>query len=200
MKDLIKAVFIIFLVAFVIKFCRANFSDMAASETYISTADSHIKIKLTEEKQDVGRYKAYLYVNDEVYEGTYKMFVSNTFKKELWLSFDDYGLYHEDYPGSLLYEDFYVKRNKIVVQDKSGYYTQKCIFKENNTFYKKTWWNTWGKKVVIILAMLFLFWLFKDVPKQLKDKEFREEMKDDIKEYFKEGIKEGMKDINDALK
>ncbi len=211
MKDIIKILAVILGIAFVINFCRANFSHMKASETYISTEDKNIKIELTEEKEictyddgytmETGRYVAYLYVNDEVYEGAYKMFVSNTLKKELWLSFDDHGMYHDDHPGSLLYEDFYVKRNKIVVQDKNGYYTQKCIFKENNTFYKKTWWNTWGKKIVIILAILFVLWLLKDIPKQFKDKEFREEMKDDLKEHFKEGIKEvmkeGIKDIND---
>lgn len=197
MKDLLKILAVIFIAFFVIRFCRANFSHMKASETYISTADKHIKIELTEEKDyETGAYIAYFYVNDEVYEGTYKMFVSNTFKKELWVIFSDQGLYHEDNPGSSLSEDFYVKGNKIVVQDKNGYYTNKSIFKENNTFIRKTWWNTWGKKVVIILAILFVLWLFKDVPKQFKDKEFREEMKDDLKE----SLKEGMEDISDALK
>lgn len=169
MKDIIKVVAVILGITFVIHFCRANFSDMAASETYISTADKHIKIKITEEeKQDIdefgnlidSKYKAYLYVNGDEYEGTYKMFVSNTFQKELWVTFDDQGLYHEDHPGSSLTEDFYVKRNKIVVKDKNGFYTNKSIFKENNTFIRKTWWNTWGKKVVIILAILFVLWLF----------------------------------------
>ena len=206
MKDLLKILAVIFIAFFVIRFCRANFSNMKANETYISTADKHIKIELTEEKAtysddygniwETGEYIAYLYVNDEVYDGTYTMFVSNTFKKELWVIFNDQGLYHEDNPGSSLSEDFYVKGNKIVVQDKNGYYTNKSIFKENNTFTRKTWWNTWGKKIVIILAILFVLWLFKDVPKELKNKEFREEMKDDLKEYFKEG----MEDIHDALK
>ena len=112
MKDLLKILAVIFIVLFVIRFCRANFSHMKADETYISTADKHIKIELTEEKEttsddygnvdETGAYIAYLYVNDEVYEGTYKMFVSNTFKKELWVIFDDHGLYHEDNPGSSL--------------------------------------------------------------------------------------------------
>ena len=208
MKDLLKILAVVFVVFFVIRFCRANFSDMKANETYISTADKHIKIELTEEEKhnidDLGNISssnhiAYLYVNDDVYEGTYNMFVSNTFKKELWVAFDDQGLCHETLevnPGAWLREEFYVKRNKIVVKDIKDYFTINSIFKENNTFIRKTWWNTWGKNVVIILGLLFGIWLFKDVPKMLKDKEMMKELKND----FKENLKESMNDIAEDLK
>lgn len=209
MKDWIKIIAVIFVVMIIINFCRANFTHMSAGETYISKADKHIKIELTEEDETysddygnvlkTGLYIAYLYVNDEVYEGTYHMFVSDKLKKELWVDFNDYGIYHqtvEDNPYSPLSGYFYVKRDKLVTKD--TFLHRDNIFKENDTFIRKTWWNTWGKKVVIILAVLFAIWLFKDVPKMLKDKEMREFLKDDLKETFKEGVNDIAEDLKDT--
>lgn len=205
MKDLIKVLAIIFAVVFVIRFCRANFSDMTANATYVSTNDKHIMIELTEEKQQIihdnsaiegaeptveeGGNIAYLHVNDEIYEGTYTMFVNNKFKKILMVSFVDQGLYHRNNPGSWLYENFYVKRNKLVVQDKNDYYTNRSIFKENNTFKKKTWWNTWGLKLCIILIVAFIIWLLR-IPEFIMNKKYREKSINEFKESKKEYDKE----------
>ena len=105
MKDLIKVVLIILLLAFVIRFCRANFSDMQENETYISTANSNVKIQLTKEDDvsysDAGipsspRHIAYLYIDGAKYKGHYNLYVSNQLKKDL--SIDFYGLtIQEDY-------------------------------------------------------------------------------------------------------
>lgn len=212
MKDLIKVLAVIFAVVFVIRFCRANFSDMTAKETYVSTNDKHIMIELTEEKkttihdnsaiegaeptvEEVGTI-AYLHVNGEVYEGTYSMFISNKLHKELWVDFEDQGLCHTNNPGSKLSEFFYVKGNRIVVKDKKGFYTNQSIFKENNTFKKKTWWNTWGLKLCIILIIAFIIWLLR-VPELITNKKFRETCMNDFKESKKEYDKEKEKMLKD---
>lgn len=197
MKDIIKVVLIIFLVTFVVHFCRANFSDMQENETYISTADSKIKIELTKEDEDilddygnvmVTQHIAYLHIDGEKYQGTYKLFVSNKFKKELSVDFYGYNV-STDNPSGLLLGHFYVKRNKLVVKDIKDYYTSKGIFKENNTFIRKTWWNTWGKKVIIILIILFVIWLLR-IPEFLMNKKYREETINDFKESKREYDKE----------
>lgn len=204
MKSLLKILAVIFVAFLIIRFCKANFSDMTESEMYISTTDDHVKIELTEENTDSDspQHIAYLYVNDEVYEGIYTMFVSNTFKKELWLSINDHEMYHEgfeDNPGSWLHGNFYVKRNKIVIQDTRDPLTRRSIFNDNNTFIKKTWWNTWGKKAAIIIGVLFVIWLLKDLPKMLKDKEMRQMFKDDFKESAKEYVNDVAEEVKDLL-
>ena len=190
MKDLIKVVLIILCLAFVIRFCRANFSDMQENETYISTANSNVKIQLTKEDDvsysDAGipsspRHIAYLYIDGAKYKGHYNLYVSNQLKKDL--SIDFYG-YNEsvDNPRGLLFGHFYVKRNKIVVKDVT--YSD-SIFKENNTFTRKTWWNTWGKKGIIILAILLIIWLLR-IPEFIMNKKYREESINEFRESKKE--------------
>lgn len=203
-KNFLKILAVIFVVSLVARFCRANFSVMTEHEMYISTADDNIRIELTEEKTDSNspRPIVYLYVDDEVYEGTYEMFVSNKLKKELWLTVDDYGMCHEALevnPGSPLTENFYVKRNKLVVQDPKWYLTRKSIFKDNNTFIRKTWWNTWGKTAAIIVGVLFVIWLFKDVPKMLKDKGMRQMFKELVNESVKEYVDDVAEDFKDIF-
>lgn len=180
MKGFIKVVLVIVAIGLIINICRAKFSDMQEEETYVSSTNSKVKIELTKEdeefRNDTGillftKHIAYLHVNGEVYKGSYKLFVNNKYKKELWVDFS-----RSLNDGTNTTEFFQVKRNKLILKDKLGYIIHD-IFKENRTFIKKTWWNTWGNKVAIVLAVLFIIWLFKDTPKLLKDKEFMEGMK-----------------------
>lgn len=196
MKDLIKVVLVIAACGLIINICRAKFSDMQEKETYVSSTNSKVKIELTEEDEELvsdsgmllaTNHIAYLYVNGEVYKGSYKLFVNKKFKKELWLNFPVIGVY--DY--------FQVKGNKLIL--KNDHYIYSDIFRENRTFIKKTWWNTWGKKVVIVFAVLFVIWLFKDTPKLLKDKEFMREMKEGMKENTSDFINDLKNDINDII-
>ena len=124
------------------------------------------------------------------------------FKKELWLSINDHEMYHEGFEdnlGSWLHGNFYVKRNKIVIQDTRDPLTRRSIFNDNNTFIKKTWWNTWGKKAAIIIGVLFVIWLLKDLPKMLKDKEMRQMFKDDFKESANEYVNDVAEEVKDFL-
>lgn len=193
MKDLIKVVLVIVAISLIINICRAKFSDMQEKETYVSSSNSKVKIELTEEDEEVlsdsgmllvTNHIAYLHVNGEEYKGRYKLYVTNTYKKELLVDFPDAGAY----------DFFQVKGNKLILKDG---YIYSDIFRENQTFIKKTWWNTWGKKAVIVLAVLFVIWLFKDTPKLLKDKEFMDEMKKSVKENTKDFVNDLKKDIND---
>lgn len=195
MKDLIKVVLVLAACGLIINICRAKFSDMQEKATYVSSTNPKVKIELTKEdeelRNDAGillftKHIVYLHVNGEVYKGSYKLFVTNKFKKELWVDFSrslDDGINTTDY--------FQVKRNKLILKNELGYIIYD-IFKENRTFIKKTWWNTWGNKAVIVLAVLFVIWLFKDTPQLLKDKEFMGEMK--------EGMKKTIKDSRNDLK
>lgn len=174
MKGFIKVVLVIVTIGLIINICRAKFSDMQEKETYVSSTNSKVKIELTEEDEEflsdsgmlLATYHiAYLHVNNEVYKGRYKLYVSNTYKKELLV----------DFPVINAYDHFQVKGNKLILNN--DHYIYSDIFRENRTFIKKTWQNTWGKKAVIVLVVLFVIWLFKDTPKLLKDKQFINDLK-----------------------
>lgn len=202
MKGFVKVVLVIIACGLIINICRLKFSDMQENETYVSSTNSNVKIELTKEDEEilndygelmVTNHIAYLYVDGETYKGDYKLFVSNAFKKELWVNFYGYNE-NDNNPGGALHEYFQIKRNKLVLKDDC---LHEGIFLENHTFVKKTWWNTWGKKIVIVLAILFVIWLLKELPKLLKDKEFVQDFVDDLKEDHKETVNYIIEDIKD---
>lgn len=180
-------------------------------ETYIGTANKNVKIMLTEETaishvtidhnenksydmEVPGAFMAYLYIDDEVHEGTYHIERKN-FKKHVYVTF--YGFPNNGIEGlDFITDTLILKGNKLTFLDKDAQDIQKC-FLNNRTFKKLTWWNTWGQKIIIILAIVFVIWLFKDVPKMIKDKEMMQDFKDDLKENFKEGVNDIIDEFKD---
>lgn len=181
-------------------------------ETYIGTSNKNVKIVLTEEtankhvtidndennSYDVemsGVFMAYLYIDDEVHEGTYHIEMKN-FKKYFYVIF--YGFHDEigDVSWDFITDTLVLEGNKLTFLNKDAQNIQK-YFLNNRMFKKLTWWNIWGKKVIIILAILFAVWLFKDVPKMLKDREMMKFFKDDFKETFNEGMNDIIEDLKD---
>lgn len=208
------------------------------NETYISKNDSNVRIELTDKTVEVTDYNekydveilaytytvAYLHVGKKTYEGSYSM-PAKGFRKELWVSFEDNGECHRIPEGSSwdkLDEYFYVKGNRLIWKEEASS-TRESIFEDNDIFYRKTWWNTWWKKVLILLFVIFLIWLFR-IPELIKSKkcreetinsfkdlrkEYREEMKEtkedskreqeEYKKMMKEGVQEGMKEIKEGI-
>lgn len=205
MKNLIKIILIIVVCGFVINICRAKFTNMKENETYVSSTNSKIKIELTDEDfyTDDGffidtKHVAYLYVDDVVYNGGYTLFVNNIFQKELWVDFYDY--YEDDNTTGALYEYFWVKGKRITT--KTGY-IHNPIFADNPTFVKQTWWNIWGKKVIIAITILFAIWLFKDLFTKEGRKDAKEIVKDSMNEYkedMKETVRDSLENIKDSFR
>lgn len=185
MKGFIKVALIFVVCWLIVNICRANFYDMQEHETYVSSTDSEVKIELTKKDEELTdvygnviftNHVAYLHVDEETYEGTYKLFVSNKFQKELWVDFYGYNK-SDSNPNGALHEYFKVKRNKLTVMDG---YLHDDIFIENKTFTRRTWWSTWGKKVFGILVIIFILWLFKDVPELLRTGELKKMIKEEF--------------------
>ncbi len=163
--DGIKTIVAGILLALIGIFCINAFSPISDGEvmnaTFISKNDRKVKLEITKKTDEVTQqYRnsdgeiisewkeeslpiAYLHVGKNEYKGTYQK-SSKGFKTYIifYIS-DENAEIHEassEY-DTLVWIKYKKEGNKLKLVDGWG---DKSIFEDNKTFYKKTWWNTWG--------------------------------------------------------
>lgn len=167
---------ICFIIAIPVSIIKGRVQNKTLNATYVSKTDRHVKIQFTKKEGNAPNgvnpfdnpHIVYLYADGEKYYGIYKFDLSDKFNKVIKVCFYDYG-------DGRLNEQFDYSKKKLTV---SGTYHE-GVFIDNPSFAKKTWWSTWGIKLLILAAVFFAVWSFKDAPKILKDKGLREEVKVD---------------------
>lgn len=208
-KLVVKILTVLFIISFIIaipvSIIKGRVDNMTLDATYSSKTDHTVKIRFTEKEGDTpegyahlydGHHIAYLYVDGKEYYGIYKFDLAKKFDKVIRMNF--YGYPDNDIAEGSTYVLFKFSKKKLnVIETRDQWVYGEGIFADNQIFVKKTWWNTWGKKLIIILAILFAIWLFKDVPQKLKDKEMMQEIKNDLKENVKKGMNDIIEDLKD---
>ena len=91
-------------------------------------------------------------------------------------------------------ECFIITRNKMKVAsgDSLYYYSQNSIFEDGQKFYRKTWWNTWGRKVVFILCIIGFIMVFSDDIIRLVTGNKNYESKNEIIKNIREDVRDPM--------
>ena len=174
--------------------------------TFISKNDRKVRLKFTKETDKERReYRdsggeilfdweeeslpiVYLQVGKNKYKGTYQK-SSKGFKTYISLNITDKEFeVHKpanEFDTSILVM-YKQEGNKLKLVDGWG---DQSIFSDNKSFYRKTWWRTWGIKLCIILIVAFIIWLLR-IPEFIKNKKYREAAINDFKESKKEYDKE----------
>lgn len=164
MSDLKKILIIGLIVFVIVNYIVSNRGLTEKSNaTYVSTYDSDVEIELTKDDEIIDEmlthHIAYLHADGKTYKGYYYIITQSIWKKYLDITFE-YEV-SDDHPDGLLNEYFKIKGKKLEIQSVYGM-NQVELFANNRYFVKKTWWNTWGKKAVIILVILGGIWVFKE--------------------------------------
>ena len=123
------------------------------------------------------------------------------FKRTILITFNNYNI-TEDNPEGSMSECFIITRNKMKVAsgDSLYYYSQNSIFEDGQKFYRKTWWNTWGRKVVFILCIIGFIMAFSDDIIRLVTGNKNYESKNEIIKNIREDVRDPMvRDIKEAV-
>jgi hypothetical protein len=134
-----------------------------SNATYVSTYDSDVEIELTKDDEIIDEalthHIAYLHADGKTYKGYYYIITQSIWDRQLALTFE-YEV-SDDYPDGIIDEYFKIKGKKLEIQNVSVM-KQVNLFANNRYFVKKTWWNTWGRKTIIILIILGGICVLKD--------------------------------------
>lgn len=196
MKDLVvKILTVLFVISLVlaipVAIIKGHVEGMTLNATYMNKTDHGIKMKFTKDvSKAIDSHVVFLYVDGKEYRGNYRFEMGRKFEKYVSVSFNEYPEINENgYSSSLNMRLRYSKKKITVVSSYGdGVDDERSPFALNQIFIKKTWWNTWGKKFIITLIILFVIWRFKDVFKMLKDKDTRQKIAIDLIENLKKGV------------
>lgn len=188
-----------FIIAIPVSIIKGHVEDMTLNETYMNKTDHGTKLKFTKDiSKVIDSHVVYLYVDGKEYCGSYKFEMGKKFEKYIEVSFHEYansdeGDYSTTFSVNMRLQ--YSKKKLTVVRSYGNDVDDDGPFALNRIFIKRTWWHAWGKKLIIILVVLFVIWRFKDVPQMLKDKGTTQ-----VKNDIKENLKKGMNDLAESLK
>lgn len=201
MKDLvIKILTVLLVVSFIIAIpisiikghVQKSIEKMTLDATYICENESDIKLKFTETfgntpegyvNTDDSRI-VYLYVDGREYYGLYRFGLADKFNKVINTTFYDSDL--EPGKGICLHFDYSKKKLTITsITHLINGFSNDGAFEENQVFVKKTWWNTWGSKLCIILIIAFAVWKLRPF-EIIMNKKYREKTINEFKQSKKE--------------
>lgn len=205
MKDfVIKILTVLFIVSFIIAIpvsivkshIEESVKNMTLDATYVCKDDHDIKIKFTENfgntpegYLDIAAYDhdariVYLYVDGEEYYGLYHFGLADKLNKVINTTFYD-GNFEQ---GKGIGFKFDYSKKKLTILSishfKNGFVAEDA-FEKDQIFIKKTWWNTWGLKLCIILIIAFVAWMLR-LPEFIMNKKYREKVINEFKESKKE--------------
>lgn len=238
-KTVVASILIALIVIFFINALAPYSTDGVMDATFFSKNNHDIQLEFTEDTEKlIGKYDndssdiheeyeydsepiMYLHIGDNSYKGNYTI-KAKGFKKIITISlYDTEFEFHEPVNQSDTYVIITLQKEGNNLKFLKGFGAPYIsIFNDNNKFHKKTWWNTWGLKLCIILIVAFILWLLR-IPEFITNKKYREKsinvFKESKKEYDKEKekmrkdyeeevseytdlMKEGINDFKDEMK
>lgn len=203
-KTVAAAILIALIVIFFINALAPYSTDGVMDATFFSKNDRDIQLEFTEDTEKlIGRYDndysevheeyeydsnpiMYLHIGNNSYKGNYTI-KAKGFKKIVTINlYDTEFEFHEPVNEYDTYVIITLQKEGNNLKFLEGFGApSKSIFNENNKFHKKTWWNTWGLKLCIILIVAFIVWLLR-IPEFIMNKKYREESINEFKESKKE--------------
>lgn len=181
-----------FIIAIPIAIVKGHVENTTLNATYMNKTDHGTKMKFTKDISEViNSHVVFLYVDGREYRGYYRFEMGKKFEKYVSVYFNGYPDSNEEgYSYSLNMRLKYSKKKITVVSSYGeGVDDEGSPLALNQIFIKRTWWNTWGLKLCIVLIVAFIVWLLR-IPEFIMNKKYREESINEFRESKKEYDKE----------